>query len=175
MPAPQKLRDCEDQEVQPDPGGQECPREQRAEALKFLVHFVGDVHQPLHTVKEAKGGNDLPVRFMDSTRCGRYSCNLHGVWDTSMIQHAGLNRAEYAERLESLIKLDNLADGRPEQWANESLEVARRIWVQDGANLDEDYYEENIERLDRQMALAGLRLAKLLNDTLGKATPGDFR
>ncbi len=39
--------------------------EQRAEALKFLVHFVADIHQPLHAVKEAKGGNDLRVQFKD--------------------------------------------------------------------------------------------------------------
>ncbi|MGA2991988.1 MAG: S1/P1 nuclease [Candidatus Korobacteraceae bacterium] len=104
--------------------------------------------------------------------------NLHGLWDTSMILHTGLKRAEYAERLESLIKADNLASlavGTPEQWANESLRVARTIWVQDNANLGDSYYDENIERLDRQMALAGLRLAKLLNDTLGKMTPADFR
>jgi hypothetical protein len=153
-------------------------REQRAEALKFLVHFVGDVHQPLHAVKEARGGNDIAVHFLNSSRCGRYSCNLHGVWDTSMIRHTGLSRSEYAERLESLNNEDNLtplAGGTPEQWANESLRVARTIWVQDGANLDEDYYEENIERLDRQMALAGLRLARLLNETIGKMTPRDFR
>jgi hypothetical protein len=48
-----------------------APREQRAEALKFLVHFVGDIHQPLHAVKEAKGGNGVPVRFLGGDRCER--------------------------------------------------------------------------------------------------------
>lgn len=42
-----------------------APREQRAEALKFVVHFVGDIHQPLHAVKEAEGGNKVHVRFHD--------------------------------------------------------------------------------------------------------------
>jgi nuclease S1 len=69
-------------------------REQRAEALKFIVHFVGDIHQPLHAVGEAKGGNGVHVRFLDDDRCGRYECNLHGVWDTSMITHTGLNRQD---------------------------------------------------------------------------------
>lgn len=54
-------------------------RDQRAEALKFIVHFVGDIHQPLDAVKEAKGGNGIRVRFLGDDRCGRYECNLHGV------------------------------------------------------------------------------------------------
>ncbi len=154
-----------------------APREQRAEALKFIVHFVGDVHQPLHAVKEAAGGNGIHVRFLSSDRCGPYECNLHGVWDTSMILHAGLNRQEYAQRMEALISSEKLAsanDGTPEQWANESVRLARAAWVSDGTNLDEQYYEREIKVADRQMALAGLRLAKLLNDTLGTMTPRDF-
>ena len=79
-------------------------RDQRAEALKFIVHFVGDIHQPLHAVKEAAGGNGIRVRFLGGDRCGSYDCNLHGVWDTSMILHTGLNRQEYADHLEELIR-----------------------------------------------------------------------
>jgi hypothetical protein len=47
--------------------------------LKFVVHFVGDIHQPLHAVPEAEGGNRIHVQFLNSSRCGRYDCNLHGV------------------------------------------------------------------------------------------------
>jgi hypothetical protein len=149
-------------------------REQRAEALKFVVHFVGDAHQPLHAVGEAKGGNGIHVQFLDSNRCGRYECNLHGVWDTSLIQHTGLNRQEYADRLEELIKSEHLAGqdgGTPEQWANESAALVKTAWVQDGTDLDEGYYQREIKVVDRQMALAGLRLARLLNETIGKMTP----
>jgi hypothetical protein len=152
-------------------------REQRAEALKFIVHFVGDIHQPLHAAKEAEGGNDIHVRFLSSDRCGPYDCNLHGVWDTSMILHAGLRPNDYAERLEQLVKSDSLAGqdgGTPEQWVNESGRLAQAAWVQNGANLDDQYYRKEITVVDRQMALAGLRLAKLLNDTIGKMTPRDF-
>jgi len=155
-----------------------APREQRAEALKFVVHFVGDIHQPMHAAKESEGGNSISVRFLNSDRCGPYDCNLHGVWDTSMILHAGLEPGDYAGRLEELIKSERLAgqdDGTPEQWANESVRLAQASWVQDGANLDESYYQREIKIVDRQMALAGLRLAKLLNETIGKMTPGDFR
>ena len=54
-------------------------RELRTEALKFVVQFVGDIHQPLHAVKEAKGGKGIHVRFLNSNRCGPYDCNLHGA------------------------------------------------------------------------------------------------
>jgi hypothetical protein len=95
-----------------------------------------------------------------------------------MILHAGLKPGDYAERLEELIKsehLDGQDKGTPEQWANESVRLAQAGWVQDGANLDEGYYQREIKVVDRQMALAGLRLATLLNYTIGKMTPGDFR
>jgi hypothetical protein len=154
-----------------------APREDRTEALRFLVHFVGDVHQPMHAAREAKGGNGVKVSYLSSARCGPYDCNLHGVWDSSMILHARLSRAEYAEHEEKLIKMENLesqASGTPEQWANESVKRAQAAWVQNGANLEELYDQQEIKVVDRQMALAGLRLAKLLNDTIGKMTPRDF-
>jgi hypothetical protein len=154
-----------------------APRDQRAEALKFIVHFVGDIHQPLHAVGEAKGGNGVRVRFLGDDQCGRYECNLHGVWDTSMILHAGMNRPEYSQHLEELIQSQKLGSGdggTPEQWANDSARLGGTAWVADGANLDEQYYQREIKVVDRQMALAGLRLAKLLNDSIGKMTPRDF-
>ena len=142
------------------------------------MHFVGDVHQPMHAAKEAEGGNDIHVRFLSSDRCGPYDCNLHGVWDTSMILHDRLKPGDYAERLEELIKSEHLAGqdkGTPVQWANESLRLAKAAWVQDGADLDDGYYQREIKVVDMHMALAGLRLAKLLNETIGKMKPRDFR
>lgn len=94
-----------------------------------------------------------------------------------MILHTGLNRQEYSQHLEDLIRAEKLtrADaGTTEQWASDSHRLAGAAWVQDGANLDEQYYQREIKVVDRQMALAGLRLAKLLNDTTGKMTPRDF-
>jgi hypothetical protein len=95
-----------------------------------------------------------------------------------MILHAGLKPTDYAERLERLIKSEHLAEqdgGTPEQWANESVRLAQAAWVPDGANLNESYYQREIKVVDWQMAMAGLRLAKLLNETIGKMTPWDFR
>jgi S1/P1 Nuclease len=78
-------------------------------------------------------------------------------------------------RFRTIENLSGEAGGTPDQWANESLRLAQAAWVQDGTNLDEQYYQREINVVDRQMALAGLRLAKLLNETIGKMTPRDFR
>jgi hypothetical protein len=94
-----------------------------------------------------------------------------------MITHTGMNRWAYSQHLEELVnrkKLTSLNAGTPEQWANESHQLAAAAWVTDGANLDEQYYLKEVNVVDRQMSLAGLRLAKLLNDTIGKMTPRDF-
>jgi hypothetical protein len=71
------------------------PRDERIEALKFLVHFVGDVHQPMHAIGEAAGGNRIAVTEFGSTQCGRHPCNLHGAWDTGLIEHTGMARDAY--------------------------------------------------------------------------------
>jgi hypothetical protein len=146
-------------------------RNDRVEALKFLVHFVGDIHQPLHAVDEARGGNDIKVTVFGSDKCGNYACNLHGVWDVGLIEHASYTDTEYVRHLNDAIKKEKLAGrsgGTAEDWANESHEAARHILGEPSHSIDELYYQENIGMVDQQLALAGLRLAALLNDTLGK-------
>lgn len=146
-------------------------RNDRVEALKFLVHFVGDIHQPLHDVDEARGGNDIKVAAFGSDKCGDYLCNLHGVWDYSLIEHAGYSEADYVRHLNRLIKENRLLErrgGRPEDWANESHLLARQVLAEHAAAVDQAYYHANIILVDQQLALAGLRLAALLNDTLGR-------
>jgi hypothetical protein len=155
-----------------------APRDQRAEALKFLVHFVADLHQPMHAAKEAEGGNGIHVRFLGKELCGPYPCNLHAVWDTSMILHTELRERDYANQLEELIRrqgLNTKPAGTPEQWANESLRLAEPAWVPDQTDLGEAYYQQQIKIVDRQMALAGIRLAKLLNESIGRMKPQDFQ
>jgi hypothetical protein len=153
-------------------------REVRAEALKFIVHLVGDIHQPMHAALEARGANEVPIQFFGSDHCGsRYTCNLHALWDSGMIQHTGLTRDEYAiheERLINNLNLDRRPTGNPEQWANESRKLATAAWVPDDAEVGESYYEKEISVVDLQMASAGLRLANLLNTTIGKMSPREF-
>jgi hypothetical protein len=152
-------------------GDPEQPFAARSEALNFLVHFVGDLSQPLHAIGEARGGNDIPVMFFGSTQCGDYACNLHSVWDSGLIEHTGLLEGDYAEQLEKMIAHDHLQAGPvdPEAWANESLQLAKQALVQPQAAIDAAYYERQRPVVDRQLALAGLRLAAVLNQQLGKS------
>ena len=143
----------------------------RIEALKFLVHFVGDIHQPLHSVDEARGGNDIHVVEFGSPQCGKGPCNFHFVWDIALIEHTGLSEQDYVARVEQLIASRNLqgkATGTPEDWANESFRVAQKVWLNEGGAVDEAYYQANIGVVDERLALAGLRLAGVLNEVLGK-------
>jgi len=151
-----------------------APQQDRIEALKFLVHFVGDIHQPLHAIDEARGGNDIHVVEFGSPQCGTRPCNLHYEWDIGLLEHAGRSEADYVAYVQQLAKsnhLDTRAGGTSEDWANESFNIAKKVLIKDGAAVDEDYYKANIGTVDERLALAGLRLAKLLNDTLGEPKP----
>ncbi len=80
-------------------GDESLSNDQRAFALKFLVHLIGDIHQPFHALGDERGGNEIAVSFLGSNMCGSYACNLHGVWDTGIIEAQGLSEKQYAERL----------------------------------------------------------------------------
>ncbi|MBZ5494562.1 MAG: S1/P1 nuclease [Acidobacteriia bacterium] len=153
-------------------GDERASRADRLEALKWLVHFVGDLHQPLHAIDEARGGNDIKLAVFGSPKCGDYDCNLHWAWDTLLLEHTGYSEEEYVGRLNTLIAqkhLENQAAGTPVDWANESHVQARHIMEAKPAAIDDAYFQANIELVNQKLALAGLRLAALLNSTLGKA------
>ncbi len=141
----------------------------RSEALKFLVHFVGDLSQPFHAIAAARGGSNIPVTAFGAAQCGARPCNLHGVWDNELIAHTGLDEHYYVHKLEKMIAADHLQAGSddPVEWANESLQLAKQAWVQPQADIDEAYYLQERPVVDQQLALAGLRLAQLLNKELG--------
>ncbi len=146
-------------------------RPDRVEALTFLVHLVADVHQPLHTIAEAHGGNDVPIVQFGRTQCGSRPYDLHGAWDIGLIGHSRRSEREYVRQLEELVsreRLDRQPEGTPEQWANQSFHIARDVWLQEGAAVDEAYYRRSIQIVDEQLARAGIRLADLLNAALGK-------
>ena len=144
---------------------------ERVEALKFIVHFVADVHQPFHAIADAKGGNGIRISEFGSSQCGEHPCNLHSAWDTGLIAHTNLSQQEYVQHLEEFISQQHLtAGGDPEDWANESLKYAQAAWLNDGEQVDENYYKSQIKVVDIRLALAGLRLAALLNDAFGQQT-----
>jgi hypothetical protein len=150
-------------------GDPDKPFAARSEALKFLVHFVGDLSQPFHAIADARGGSNIPVTAFGAAQCSARPCNLHGVWDNELIAHTGLDQHHYVHELEKMIAADHLQAGSddPVVWANESLQLAKQAWVQPQADIDEAYYLRERPVVDQQLALAGLRLAQLLNKELG--------
>jgi hypothetical protein len=151
-----------------------APQVDRVEALKFLVHFVGDIHQPMHAIEEARGGNDIHLVAFGSAQCGDAPCNLHYEWDVGLIDHVARSEGAYARYLERMIATKKLrAGGTPEDWANESLHWAKHVWVNEGGAVDEAYYRADIGIVNERLALAGLRLAAALNEAL--ANPSSQR
>lgn len=154
-------------------------REDRATALKFLVHFVGDLHQPLHALDVARGGNDIPVVAFGSATCSRSdgtssSCNLHGIWDTVLIAHRQLGDRQYLDELSEQIargRRNTLSTSSPAEWAMESHALAKRALLPRQGVVDEAYYRAHISVIDERLALGGLRLAAVLNQSLPEPPP----
>lgn len=148
------------------------PAEERAEALKFLVHFVGDLHQPLHTADRGdRGGNDVRVTFFGEKThpFSEKPWNLHAVWDGGLIAQTGLSEAAYVERLQAWLKERSISDlqkGTVIDWAMEAhqaaVDVAYRL--PNNRRLSKNYLEKSLPVMDVLLAKAGVRLARLLNE-----------
>jgi nuclease S1 len=147
-------------------------KDAKAEALKFVVHFVGDLHQPLHAAErnKDKGGNSRLVFFLDRPR----ATNLHSVWDTTiLLSHKGTVRnSAYADKLNAAItdaQAAEWAKGTVTDWANESHNVAVQTVYADVAasgpppKLDQKYVDAAGLVIDRQLQRGGVRLATILN------------
>ena len=147
-----------------DPG---LPRSAEIFALKMLIHLVGDIHQPMHTIGDARGGNAIRVLQFGSTQCGEGApCNLHATWDEGLLERRGLSEKKYLVRLEAEVadlKLEDKPVGTPASWANASHRAAVDALVQPGGVIDENYFRAEIPVVDRELEFGGLHLAALLN------------
>ena len=135
---------------------------ERAEALRFLVHFVADVHQPLHAgYRHDGGGNRYQVRVD-----GR-GTNLHALWDTPVLQVRGESWRRHAARL-ARARLPPARGGAP-QWAEESCRATRDAGIYPHARrIDTAYLERMRPLAERRVREAAARLAALLNSTLDR-------
>ena len=114
----------------------------RADALRYVIHFVGDIHQPLHaTTNDDMGGNCVPVTFFDrvpmETNLEResYSPNLHGIWDVGIIEHFAPPQdaqaptpEQVAEELGEAEKLDRDFRARFPSWQPGPIDFAAWAW-----------------------------------------------
>jgi len=141
--------------------------EERAEALKFFVHFVGDLHQPLHCGHgDDSGGNRVRVLF----RGEKY--NLHSTWDSAMLGTQSASEEEMAARLLASANANDVARMASTfdvpAWIAESRAiVAERIYKLPEGNpepeLGDAYTTENLPVAEQRLLVAGVRLGALLN------------
>lgn len=140
----------------------------KAQALKFLAHFIGDVHQPLHAgLAEDHGGTDIKVRFLGE------ETSLHTVWDSGLIAGMGSDWQTLADRLHaSILDAERVTWRRSDvqDWAAESHRLAMvRAYVgpKGGWILNQDYVTQNVPEVTEQLRKAGVRLAWTLQAALG--------
>jgi hypothetical protein len=141
----------------------------RAEALKFVVHFVGDLHQPLHAGERAdKGGNDVKLQFQ-----GRLS-NLHSVWDSGILLSFGQTDAEIVQQLDADIArrkdIAALSGGTVTQWVMESHDLARDVVYRNLPNsleISQAYIDAAKPVVYERLLRGGIRLGAMLEHALG--------
>jgi hypothetical protein len=158
------------------------PRE-RKKALMYVIHFVGDMHQPLHCADNYdKGGNGVNVFLY-----GRQD-NLHRAWDSTILEQVTRDEASqtsgsikaFAQLIEKRYKDEatTAVRGTIEDWALESHRIACNVAYSYRSKdpltsltvtLGEDYLAAAKPTIERQLAIGGYRLAKVLNDCLGTA------
>ncbi|HEY8253277.1 MAG TPA: S1/P1 nuclease [Rhizomicrobium sp.] len=146
-----------------------APDAARAEALRFLIHFVADVHQPLHAEdNDDKGGNQVHLRL------GRERASLHKLWDVDVVEPLGPDPDTIAENIEHDLpagRRQEWQSGSPARWANEAHAIAREhIYPPLGGGRDlrlpRDYAFREAPLARILLAKAGVRLAWLLNTAL---------
>ncbi|WP_304379416.1 S1/P1 nuclease [uncultured Parabacteroides sp.] len=139
-----------------------------AEALKMLIHLVGDMHCPMHTGHLSDlGGNRIPVLFF------RSRTYLHAVWDTALVEAA--RKWSYTEWRQQIDRAahDEVAAmqaGEPGDWIAETQAICTQIYADtpEGTKISYDYVAAATPVIELQFLRGGLRLAKLLNRIYGK-------
>jgi hypothetical protein len=156
------------------------PSAQRLEALAFLAHFVGDIHQPLHGAdNHDQGGNAVKTPYGIAP-----GWNLHSIWDTAMAERAITSAKPAMVRRYNAAERAELGGGKPEDWLRESWQIAKdSLYPQafggtipcDKQGVEEPKrttwpepaIEASLPIVQKRIEQAGLRLAAMLDQTLG--------
>ena len=138
-------------------------KEDKVFYLKMLIHFMGDLHQPLHVgMADDKGGNDLKVKWFNN------GTNLHVVWDSKMIDSYGMTYTEIAINENSLSKeeIKDIAGGTVIDWMYDSRSLCEEVYdnIEPGAKLKYRYSYDYMNTVLLQLQKGGIRLASILND-----------
>lgn len=149
--------------------------EEKQLALRFIVHLVGDLHQPLHVGKCCdRGGNEVKVRWF-----GR-DLNLHSVWDSALVDEQQYSFTEYAAKLKRHTSNDDVIawwDINPRDWISESAQIRETIYPKPPSDpkkvpeLSWSYVYEFTPVMERRLSQAGVRLAAYLNAIYAEPQP----
>ena len=137
-------------------------KEDKVFALSFLIHMIGDMHQPLHAGRdEDQGGNKIQVMWFDK------QTNLHRVWDEHLIEFQQLSYTEYTHALDTATAatVKKIQSGTVADWIFESNQLSGKVYALTHAN-DKLSYRYNfwfVNDLNNQLLKGGLRLAAVLN------------
>jgi S1/P1 Nuclease len=141
-----------------------APRLERAQALKWLAHLIGDLHQPLHVGRgDDRGGNETVVLwFGDPT-------NLHSVWDSKIIESSELSFSELADLVDHATpeQVRDWQRGGALEWAVESQRLREQVYTLGDRRLSYKYIHDQWPTVQLRLLQGGIRLAGEINRLLG--------
>lgn len=139
----------------------------RSLALKMVIHFLGDIHQPLHLGHQSDlGGNKWVVKWFKNPT------NLHTVWDSRVVEYGHKwSYTEWQQQIDRATPEETaviLEASRPIDWGKESYELSKEIYstTKQNSNLEFDYIAKWTPVIEQQLLKGGLRLAEVLNRAL---------
>ena len=148
--------------------GGKLNREKRKEDVMILFHLIGDMHQPLHDgYPDDKGGNTVQVNY------GGGGTNLHHIWDDDIIESQKIT-LDSCLTLGTKLSPDDIKSicaGNFLAWMNDSRSHLAEVYDFTGHKLSEAYMQKNAPLVERQLLIAGIRLAKVLEVLFGKGIP----
>ena len=165
-------------------------RQDKRTALRFVIHLVGDLHQPLHVGKCCdRGGNEVKVSFFGKPT------NLHSVWDSLLVDDEQLSFTELAAKLERHISNEDVVrwwDANPRDWIGESAQIRDTVYPSTGdalkvgkgnapgsvpavPDLSYDYVFKFKPVMERRLSQGGVRLAAYLDAIFAQAPPRSSR
>ena len=137
--------------------------------LKYLVHLVGDLHQPMHTGRyEDYGGSKIYLTFK-GRKGSDNKTNLHVLWDTNLIDDFKMSYTEWSNHLQNKYRKEVVKQSNTLEWTFESHWWARDIYknTPDGSYLSYDYVYKYQPVLEKRLYYAGVRLGNLIQDIFG--------
>jgi hypothetical protein len=137
--------------------------------LKYLVHLVGDLHQPMHTGRyEDYGGSKIYLTFK-GRKGSDNKTNLHVLWDTNLIDDFKMSYTEWSNHLQNKYRKEVVKQSNTLEWTFESHWWARDIYknTPEGSYLSYDYVYKYQPVLEKRLYYAGVRLGNLIQDIFG--------